>query len=202
MQITRRGIIRFGGAGLGALALGLPGAPAWALSADEATAHVRKAVDDVLALIQAPGDGPSKAEAFRGILERHAAMPQIAKFAAGVTWREMSEAQQAAYSDGFAHYLALTYARRFQEYSGQTVTLGDVVDAGKKGILVKSEVTQSGGTPIVVDWLVSDRPGRTVIADIVIEGVSLLVTQREEIAAMLEKRGGNLDQLIADLKSA
>jgi phospholipid transport system substrate-binding protein len=58
------------------------------------------------------------------------------------------------------------------------------------------------GQPVVVEWLVSDRPGRVVIADIVIEGVSLLVTQREEIAAMLEKRGGDVDKLISDLAAA
>ncbi len=50
-----------------------------------------------------------------------------------------------------------------------------------------------------VEWLVSDRPGRVVVADIVIEGISMLVTEREQIAGMLEARGGNVDKLIADL---
>jgi phospholipid transport system substrate-binding protein len=53
--------------------------------------------------------------------------------------------------------------------------------------------------PIAVDWLVTDRPGRTVVADIVIEGVSMLVTEREEIGSMLEARGGDVEKLIADL---
>jgi len=50
-----------------------------------------------------------------------------------------------------------------------------------------------------VEWLVSDQPGHPVVADIVIEGVSLLITQREEIGGMLEARGGDVEKLIADL---
>jgi phospholipid transport system substrate-binding protein len=38
-----------------------------------------------------------------------------------------------------------------------------------------------------------------VIADIVIEGISMLVTEREEIGGMLEARGGDVEKLIADL---
>jgi phospholipid transport system substrate-binding protein len=50
-----------------------------------------------------------------------------------------------------------------------------------------------------VEWLVTDQPGQVLIADIVIEGVSLLVTQREEIGGMLEARRGDVEKLIADL---
>jgi len=82
------------------------------------------------------------------------------------------------------------------------VSVGGVSDAGRRGLLVASEVTQPQGKPVAVDWLVSDRPGRTVIADIVIEGVSMLVTQREEVGAMLEARGGDHERLISDLAAS
>ncbi|MEM7236859.1 MAG: ABC transporter substrate-binding protein, partial [Pseudomonadota bacterium] len=59
----------------------------------------------------------------------------------------------------------------------------------------------ANGAPVNVEWLVSDRPGRIVIADIIIEGVSLLLTQRDEIAGMLGKRNGDVDKLIADLEA-
>ncbi|MEO0994510.1 MAG: ABC transporter substrate-binding protein, partial [Pseudomonadota bacterium] len=100
------------------------------------------------------------------------------------------------------HFLSTVYARRFSDYAGQDVIVGGVSDSGRRGLTVSSTVTQTGGQPILVDWLVTDRPGRIVIADIVIEGVSLLITQREEIAGMLSARGGDVDRLIADLAAA
>ncbi|MEM6973952.1 MAG: ABC transporter substrate-binding protein [Pseudomonadota bacterium] len=169
--------------------------PASALDSDGAKAHVRTTVDEVLDLVRGSGSGDSKANDFRAILEQRAAMPQIARFAAGAVWRDMSDAQQRAYVDAFSHYLATIYARRFQEYSGQSIDLGTTRDLGRRGIEVESTVKGGGQPPIAVAWVVSDRPGRVVLADIVIEGVSLLITQRDEITALVSQKGG-IDGLI------
>lgn len=197
--MDRRSFILAAGAALGA---GAAARPAAALSAEAARVHVREAVDAVLAIVRSDGGTAEKAERLRGLFDEFAAMPQIARFAAGPVWRDMSGAQQEAYTRAFAHYLSVVYARRFQEYSGETVDIEGVSDAGRRGMLVRSRVTQSGGDPVAVEWLISDRPGRTVIADIIIEGVSLLVTQREEMGAILESRGGDIDGLIEALRGA
>jgi phospholipid transport system substrate-binding protein len=117
----------------------------------------------------------------------------------------MNEDQQGRFVAAFKRYLSVIYARRFQEYSGggsgPAYTLDGAIDAGNKGILVKTRIARAEGAPVLVEWLVSDKPGRTVIADIVIEGVSLLITQREEIGGMFEARGGDVERLIADLSA-
>ncbi|MEM8597328.1 MAG: ABC transporter substrate-binding protein [Pseudomonadota bacterium] len=195
--LDRRAILA-GVAGL-ALAVAAPG-PAQALSPDEARSFVRETIDEVVALTTGPGSPDQKAQKFLAILERRAALPQIARFAAGPTWRDMSKAQQDDYVAAFKTYLANIYAARFQEYSGQKVDLGGVDDLGKRGVEVASTVSGGGTAPIAVSWVVSDRPGRTVIADIKIEGVSLLITQREEVAGILSKEGG-IDGMIAFLRS-
>jgi len=197
---TRRSLMQAGLA-LGVAAMVGPGR-ALALAPDAARTHVRAAVDEVLALVQSQGSTAEKANRLQGILAEYAAMPQIARFAAGLAWRDMSDSQQARFEEAFLNYLSTVYARRFQEYSGQTVSIGSVVDEGKRGLVVASSVTQTGQQPVKVDWLVTDRPGRVVIADIVIEGVSLLITQREEIATMLSSRNGDIEALIKDLAAA
>lgn len=175
-----------------------------ALSEDAATQHVRVTIDEVVALVSGPGDTVAKAPRLLEIMERRAAMPQIARFAAGTAWRGMNEDQQGRYTVAFGKFLSLTYAGRFEQYSGTGASgkhyeIVGVVDAGNKGILVKSTIFQTDGPPVAVDWLVSDKPGRTVVADIVIEGISMLVTERETIAGMLEARGGDVEKLINDL---
>lgn len=200
MQINRRGVM---GGAAAMLALGSLGpTPVHALTEDQARAHVDKAINDVLTLIRASGSADSKAGELRQIMERTSALPQIARFSAGRAWREMSDDQQNRFTDAFADYIARVYARRFSEYSGQEIKTGRIIDAGKKGLLVQSTVSGAGQEPILVEWLVSDRGGSIAITDIVIEGVSLALTQREEIGSMLSQRGNDVEKLIEALGSA
>lgn len=181
--MRRRDFLATGGGSAAALLLG--GRTALALDSEAAQAHVRATLDEVLALVRESGTAEEKAPRLREIVERRAALPQMARFAAGVEWRSMSDDQKARYSDAFAGYFSRIYARRFEGYEEPTVTVDGTVDAGNKGILVKSRFLRSDGPPVAFEWLVSDRSGEVLIADIVVEGVSTVVTQRNEITAMI-----------------
>ncbi len=205
MRIDRRDLLnRTALAVIAGVTVGLAPSLSHALSEDEAIAHVQITVDKVAGLVESHGDIASKASRLLTIMERRAAMPQIARFAAGIAWRGMNDDQQTRFVAAFGKFISRIYAARLQDYvgngqSGETFKLGRVIDAGRKGMLVKTSIIRTGEAPVVVEWLVTDRPGRVVIADIVIEGVSMLVTEREEIGGMLEARGGNVEKLIADL---
>jgi len=67
---------------------------------------------------------------------------------------------------------------------------------------VISTMTMRGWAPFEVRWQVSDRSGRHLFFNLIIEGVNLLAAERQEIGSMLERRGGNLDRMIQDLRSA
>jgi len=58
-----------------------------------------------------------------------------------------------------------------------------------------------GQTPFKVTFFVSDRTGRDLFFNLFIEGVNMLLTERTEIGALLDRRKGNIDQLIADLRA-
>lgn len=206
MRFDRRGFLAGAAAVLAGVAWLRPG-PAAALSREEAAEFVQATINEVAALLDADTDSAQKATRLQQIMEARGAMPEIARFVAGPVWRSMSEAQQSRFVEVFTGYVSGVYARRFEEYSDKAnkdelFRLGAVTDAGRKGMLVRTDVIRAGEPPVAVDWLVTDRPGRTVIADIVIEGISLLVTQREEIGSMLEARGGDVDRLLDDLASA
>ncbi len=198
MNLVRRGFL----AGIAGAVLMTSG-PAFGLSVDEAKAHVQKTIDDILVLLKQPGSGESRAPQLQQIMENRANVALWAKFSAGRAWREMSDSQQNEYVRAFSQYIALTYARRFDEYAGDPkVTIGNTVDAGKKGIIVSSPIRMGTNEPVAVDWRVSDRGGRVEVVDLIIEGISLAATQREEISAMLDKRGGDINVLIADLRTS
>ncbi len=205
MRIDRRDLLnRTALAVVVAATAGLTPSLSHALSEDEATAHVRSTISEILTLVDGPGDIASKAPRLLAIMERRAAMPMIARFAAGIAWRGMNDDQQTRFVAAFGMFISRVYAGRFQKYAsggppGEGFKMGRVIDAGRKGMLVKTSIIRTGEAPVVVEWLVTDRPGRVVITDFVIEGVSMLVTEREEIGGMLEARGGNVEKLIADL---
>jgi phospholipid transport system substrate-binding protein len=205
MRIDRRDLLnRMVLAVIAGATAGLAPSLSHALSEDEATAHVQRTISEILTLVGGPGDSASKAPQLLAIMERRAAMPQIARFAAGIAWRGMNDDQQTRFVAAFGKFISRIYAGRFQEYagggpSGEGFKMGRVIDAGRKGMLVKTSIIRTGEAPVVVEWLVTDRPGRVVITDFVIEGISMLITEREEIGGMLEARGGDVDKLIADL---
>lgn len=175
------------------------------LDAATAAAHVAATIDAILHLIVANRPRAETAAALNRILIERTALPQLAQFSAGRHWGAMTEAQKGRFVDAFARYVARIYAGYFQAFDGSVEDLrrfvhhGGARDAGAKGILVATEIRPFDQLAISVEWIVSDRSGRVAISDLVVEGISLAVTQREIIAALLEKHRGDAEAVIAEL---
>ena len=197
MRLARRRFIT----GLAVLAGLAAAGPAFALTEQQAKDHVRVTLEELKALLQSPGSGASRAPKLRAIMESRANMPLMARFSAGTAWRSMDAAQQQRFTKAFSHYISVVYARRFDEYAGNPqFQIGNAVDAGKKGILVDSPIQVPNQGPVNVQWLVSDRGGRVEIIDLVIENISMLQTQREELGSMFERRNNDVEAMIAHLE--
>ena len=67
---------------------------------------------------------------------------------------------------------------------------------------VSATAKLKGKSPFAISFMVSDWSGSDKFFDLLIEGISLLKSERAEIGAMLDKRKGNVDALIKDLKKA
>lgn len=194
-SFTRRAALALLGAAFAA-----PAGAAKALDGAQAEAFVRQVVEEAIAIVRTATAQEPRVEQMLALLRRRAAVPQIARFTAGLAWRSMSPAQQDAFVDAFETHAARAYTGVIGDYAGQTVEVTGSLDAGRRGVLVQSVVGAPGQPATRVDWLVSDREGAPQIVDVVAEGVSLSISQREEFAAMLERRGGDIDRFIADLK--
>lgn len=190
-ELTRRGLIG------GALALIV--APALALTADAATALIQKATGEITGIINSGKGEAAMYRDFERVFARYADVPTIARSALGPDARRASPAQLRAFTEAFQGYMARKYGRRFREFVG-----GRVVVRGAKPVKSFIEVNAvaelRGQAPFAVTFLVSDRSGKDQFFDLLIEGISLLRTERTEIGAMLDRRGGDIDALIADLK--
>ncbi|MDF2233534.1 ABC transporter substrate-binding protein [Albimonas sp. CAU 1670] len=186
--------------GVAALAVStlLPGA-ARALEVDQARSFIEKVVAEITTLIQSGKSADAQRAEFSEIFRRNAAVPQITRFVMGQTWRDMSDAQKAKAEDALVSYVGRVYAGLLSDYQGQTLEVVAAKDFGGKGVLVTSRAKGAKVDDSTVEWQVSDRGGKVQVVDVVAEGVSLLQTQRQEFAAMIDKRNGDVDRFLDDL---
>lgn len=174
---------------------------AHALETEAAESFVKNVAERLIALVRSPQEFEAKRVAFRDLLNEAAAMPLIGRIAIGAPWRQMSDPQKTEYISVLTEYLSRIYTKRFAEYSGETLAVVGSSDRGKKGVFVQTRVERAGSEPLKVEWRVTDRTGSIQILDIYVEGVSLLITQREDFRGQLEKNGNDIDAFLARLKS-
>jgi len=137
----------------------------------------------------------------RELLRTNFDVPTIAKFAMGTYWRQMSESQRGEYMNLFEEMVVQTYTTRFEDYSGQTMEVDPATVSGGHGdALVKSKILQKDGPPVNLEWRVSSKTGGMKVIDVVVEGVSMSVTQRSEFSAVIQRGGGKIDALLASLR--
>jgi phospholipid transport system substrate-binding protein len=175
--------------------------PALALTAPEARELVGRAVADINEVIASGKSEAAMIEDFKGIFERYADGPYLAAYALGNDRRGASQSQLGAFTDAFGDYIARKYGRRFREFIGGEIIVEESYPV-KSYMEVRTTALLRGEAPFRVDFHVSDRPGRPVFFNIIIDGVNMLLSERTEIGAMLDRRRGDLDALIADLRTA
>lgn len=175
--------------------------PALALTNATAKALVDKVVLDINRVIASGKPVGSMIRDFEQIFSRYADVNIIAQSTLGADSRRASSAQMRAFTEAFKGYIARKYGKRFNEFAGGKIEVKDVRPV-KSWHEVRSTVYLRGEAPFDVLFLVSDRSGRDLFFDMVIEGVSLRLSERTEIGAMLDRRQGNIDALIKDLRQA
>lgn len=171
-----------------------------AVSASQSRQMVEQLVHEVNAVI---GSGVSEQvmiQEFGAILNRYADVPTIARYCLGVDARRASAAELSEYTTAFQGYIASKYGRRFREFVGGEIVVVEAQNV-KSWVEVETTVLLRGRSPFQMDWHVSDRSGRTAFFNFIIEGVNMLLTERAEIGAMLDRRRGSFQGLIADMKA-
>ncbi|MBY8974907.1 ABC transporter substrate-binding protein [Rhodobacteraceae bacterium NNCM2] len=179
---------------------------ALALSTEAAEQHVAATVEAILHLIVANLPREETARRLRRLFVERSALEQLVRFTSGTYWQGMTAEQQARYTESFASYISSFYARQFRTFDGTMDDLRNAVriaasrDAGRRGILVTTEILASGRAILSMDWLVSDRSGRVAVSDLIVGGISMAKTQRDVIVAMFEARGGDPELMIAEFE--
>lgn len=188
---------------VGALAFVGLSQPAGAQNAQDdpelARQFVLSLADDAINILDDHGlNAIERENAFLELLRRGFDVPTITKLVLGRHSRTSDRATVTKFEEVFPEYVLGLYADRLTEFGDEQVVVLNVVPAGKRDVYVRSRIVRPNGPPISADWRIHRRGDELKVIDLKIEGISLVITQREEFAAKIAADG--LEALVSELE--
>ena len=182
-----------------AVIAGLSAAPRPATAGEAPVAFIRDLGNQSLAVIRSDTPLASKTAYFARMIHQDFDLTGISRFVLGSYWRIASPAERREFSDRFADHLIRFYGRRLaQSGDGSFIVTGSRSDPA--GVIVTSRIIPQSGPPIAVDWRLGVSDGLYKIEDVTIDGVSMALAQRSEIAAIIARGGGRFGPLLATMR--
>ena len=162
---------------------------------------VKNMGDKAFASLSEEGLSPDqRTERFRELLNEAFDLPRIARFTLGRYWRTATDEEKAEFVDLFEKFVIQAYSNRFQDMSGQKLNVINAREVSSSQALVLSEIEIPGKAPVKINWRVRSKDDVHKIVDVMVQGISMSVTQRDEFAAVIRQTGGKVGGLIKALR--
>lgn len=136
----------------------------------------------------------------RNLLTNHLDLDAVGRFCLGRYSRGMTPEQKKEYDSLFEDYLTKVYAQLLSQYNGETLEVRDGARAAGSETIVESQINRPNGPPIRVEWKTHQKDGKPLVTDVVVEGVSMAFTQRQQFESVIQNNGGKIDALFAAMK--
>ena len=159
--------------------------------APDPQANVRGFYDTLLTTMK---NGPTLGQSGRyarlaPVVDRLFDIPSMTRLAIGPTWATLSPAQQQQLVEAFRHYVAATYADRFDSWSGEQLRV-----TGERpynaDVIVQTKIVKTNGETTTLDYLMHQNQGTWQISDVYLDGsISQLAIQRSEFHSILRRDG-------------
>ena len=126
----------------------------------------------------------------------------IGMYTLGSYRKILSEDQKKEYAILFEQYFLKTFSSRLAEYSNPEIEVKSKEKLNKNYTMVSSVLVSTEQRPeVIIDWRIyTKNPDNLKIRDLIIEGLSLVRTQKEEFASIIESNKGDINALLTSLK--
>jgi phospholipid transport system substrate-binding protein len=162
-----------------------------ALTPDDANRFIATLGQEATQTLNSQGTLEQKELKVREILARSFDLQLIGRYVVGQSWRTMTPDQQEQYSQLFQEYVLRTYSKRLGGYSGQQFQVTSAKPINQDEALVTTTISRPSASPIEASWRVKNYPQSPKIVDVLVSGVSMVVTQRSEFSAVIQRQGIN-----------
>ena len=179
--------------------VGAFGAPAILAAADPA-AVINNLGNRALEVLGKNATPAQRVARFHELFREDFDVPGLARFVLGRYWKTATPEEQTEFVKLFEDYIALVYSNQLAAYSGETLKVTGSRTNAEEAIVASEIIRPAGTPPVKVDWHLTDRNGTYKISDVTVDGISMAVTQRSEFASVIQRSGGKVAGLIAQLR--
>ena len=126
----------------------------------------------------------------------------IGLYTLGKARKNLSDKERSTYSERFEKYFLKSFSSRLAEYTNPEIDVFDKQILNKNYTIVNSILKATSERPeIKIDWRIyTKNPNEPLIRDLIIEGLSLARTQKEEFASVLSSNDGDINGLFKTLE--
>lgn len=167
-------------------------------AASQEQEFVQTVVDEAIVLLKSKNSKEERLQGLRELFVKYMDLPFIGRFVLGRHWNQMDDSTRSRYLEAFQDYVVNIYAKRLDEYSGETIQMVGSRAVNNMDTVVSSRIQRQSGPPVALDWRVRKIDGKDQIIDVSVEGVSMAQSQREEFATFLQR--SSIDDLIARMR--
>jgi phospholipid transport system substrate-binding protein len=198
--VTRRGTIYLllGGTVMSAAAMTGSQDDQGSVTATQAMQFIRQSGDRLIAILDGPVDPPEKRKRLEVLIKDSIDVDGIAHFALGRFWNTASDRERKEYVRLFPATLSENFGKTFGGYRGVRFSIDRAWQADSE-VKVSTTVFRPD-YPMQVTWVVGSVSGTTKIVDILAEGVSMRITQRDGCNTMLVHNNNSIQTLIETLQ--
>ena len=143
-----------------------------------------------------------KIKKLQAIAEQTVDIRGIGFYTLGAYRKNLNDDQKKEYSILFKKYFLKSFASRLAEYSNPQIEVNSKEKLSENYTMVSSTLVATDKRPEVkIDWRIyTKNPENPLIRDLIIEGLSLARTQKEEFSSIIDSNDGNIDALFVTLK--
>ena len=118
-----------------------------------------------------------------------------------LTEKSLTKEQLTLYKQVFAEYFLKSFSSRLAEYSNPEIEVNSKKIINKNYTIVSSTLVATDSRPKVsIEWRVyTKNPNNLLIRDLIIEGLSLARTQKEEFSSIINSNDGKIEALLKNL---
>ena len=172
------------------------------LASKEPTILITEIVNEASMILSSNDPVESKIIKLNNIAETNVDIEGIGMYTLGKYRKNLNESQKIKYKKLFNSYFLKSFSSRLVDYSDPKISVVSEKKINEKYTIVNTVLEETSKNPeIKIDWRIyTKNPERPLIRDLIVEGLSLARTQKEEFKSILQNNNGDIDYLFKSLE--
>tara|TARA_Y100000590_G_scaffold46984_1_gene49767 strand:- start:1931 stop:2521 length:591 start_codon:yes stop_codon:yes gene_type:complete len=170
--------------------------------AKDPSALIKEIVDEAALVLSSSKSVNLKIETLNDIAERSVDIDGIGMYTLGKYRKALDDEQKTKYKKLFRLYFLKSFSSRLVDYTNPKIEIFSQKKINEKYTIVNSTLAATSKRPEVkIDWRVyTKNPEKPLIRDLMVEGLSLARTQKEEFNSVIQNNGGDINALFKTLE--